>query len=108
MLRRKLTFTEDQLLETIGLVSVPHREFPFKGILNAVEFVGVTPRIAEALRPLRPCITEYLGGSEMRHLQTRIDNLVNGPAPKTSLAVQGAWSQVVFQEIWHRPVEMKR
>src|SRR5712671_1050960 len=31
VLRRKLTFTEDQLVEIIGLVSVPHREFPFKG-----------------------------------------------------------------------------
>src|SRR5215472_12677210 len=29
VLRRKLGFTEDQLLEMIGLVSVPHREFPF-------------------------------------------------------------------------------
>src|ERR1700732_897236 len=29
VLRRKLTFTEDQLVEIIGLVSVPHREFSF-------------------------------------------------------------------------------
>jgi hypothetical protein len=98
-LRRKLTFTEDQLLEIIGLVSVPHREFPFKGILNAVEFTGVTPRIAEALQLLRPCISEFLGGSEARDLHARIDILLNGPAPKTTLAVQGAWSQVVFLEI---------
>src|ERR1700676_5718852 len=41
VLRRKLVFTEDQLLEIIALVSVPHREFPFKGILNAVESAGV-------------------------------------------------------------------
>jgi hypothetical protein len=99
VLRRKLAFTEDQLVELITLISVSNREFPFKGILNAVESVGATPRIAEALRVLRPCITEYLGGSEMRDLHARIDILLNGPAPNTSLAVQGAWSQVVFQEI---------
>ena len=99
VLRRKLTFTEDQLVEIIGLVSVPHREFPFKGILNAVESAGMTPRLADALRRLRPCITEYLGGSEARDLHARIDNLLNGPAPETSLAVQGAWSQIVLQEI---------
>src|SRR5579864_2887475 len=99
VLRRRLVFTEDQLAEIIRLVSVPHREFPFKGILNAVESAGVTPRVAEALQALRPCITEFLGGSQARDLHARIDILLNGPAPKTSLAVQGAWSQVVFQEI---------
>ena len=103
VLRRKLAFTEDQLLEIIGLVSLPHREFPFKGILNAVESAGVTPRIAEALLVLRPCITEFLGGSEARDLHARIDILVNGPVPKTTLLVQGAWSQVVFQEVSESP-----
>jgi hypothetical protein len=99
VLRRKLTFTEDQLLEIIGLVSVPNSEFPYKGILNAVELSGMTPRVSEALRQLRPCITEYLGGSEARDLHARIDILLNGPTPRTSLPVQGAWSQVVFQKI---------
>ena len=99
LLRRKLTFTEDQLVEFITLVSVPHREFPFKGILNAVESSGTTPRIAEALALLRPCITEFLGGSEARDLHARIDILLNGPLPKTTLPVEGAWSQLVFQEI---------
>jgi hypothetical protein len=103
VLRRKLPFTEDQLLEIIGLVSVPHREFPFKGILNAVESAGITPRIADALRLLRPCITEFLGGSEARDLHARIDLLLNGPMPKTNLPVQGAWSQVVFQQISGSP-----
>ena len=99
VLRRKLIFTEDQLVEIIGLVSVPHREFPFKGLLNAVQSFAMTPRIAGALRLLRPCISEFLGGSEARDLHARIDILLNGPAPKTALAVEGAWSQIVFQEI---------
>ena len=99
VLRRKLNFTEEQLLVIIRLVSVAHREFPFKGVLNAVESSGVTPRVAEALRLLRPSITEFLGGSEARDLHARIDILLQGPAPKTSIAVQGAWSQIVFQEI---------
>src|SRR5258705_832094 len=71
--RRKLPFTEDQVTQMIELVSQPHREFPFKGVLSAAESVGVTPRIADALRRLRPCITEYLGGSECRNLHARID-----------------------------------
>jgi hypothetical protein len=99
VLRRKLVFTEDQLIELIKLVSVANREFPFKGILNAVETLGATPRITDGLRILRPCITEYLGGSEMRDLHARIDILLNGPTPNTALSVQGAWSQAVFQEI---------
>src|ERR1700686_2007624 len=99
VLRRKLTFTEGQVVEMIELASVPHREFPFKGILKAAESTPVTPRVAEALRGLRPCITEFLGGSEARDLHARIDILLNGPTPRTSLPVQGAWSQVVFQEI---------
>lgn len=103
VLRRKLTFTEDQVVEMIERVSVEHQEFPFKGVLNAAESVAMTPRIAEALRRLRPCITEYLGGSEARDLHARIDNLLNGPAPKTTLAVQGAWSQIVFKEISASP-----
>jgi hypothetical protein len=99
VLRRKLTFTPAQVVEMIELASVPHRVFPFKGILKAAESLSMTPEIAEALRRLRPCITEYLGGGEMRDLHARIDILLNGPAPATSLEVQGAWSQIVFAEI---------
>lgn len=99
VLRRKLSFTEDQVVEMIELVSVTHEALPFKGVLKAAESVPMTPRIAEALGRLRPCITEYLGGVEMRDLHARIDILISGPAPETSLEVQGAWSQVVFQEI---------
>jgi hypothetical protein len=99
VLRRNLTFTEDQVVEMIELASLPHREFPYRGILKAAESMAETPRVAEALRVLRPCITEFLGGSEARDLHARIDILLNGPAPNTSLEVQGAWSQKVFQEI---------
>lgn len=98
-LRRKLPFTEDQVVEMIQLVSVEHREFPFNGVLRAAESLPMTDRIAEALRRLRPCITDYLGGSQARDLRARIDNLLNGGAPETSLTVQGAWSQIVFGEI---------
>src|SRR6266849_5364959 len=52
MLRRKQPFTEDQVTQMIELVSEPHRDYPFKGILSAAESVGVTPRIADALRGL--------------------------------------------------------
>jgi hypothetical protein len=99
LLRRKLTFTPDQVREMIELVSVRHRVFPYKGVLKAAESIPMTPQIADALRTLRPCITEYLGGGEMRDLHARIDILLNGPAPKTSLEVQGAWSQIVFAEV---------
>jgi hypothetical protein len=99
VLRRKLQFNEDQVMEMIELVSVEHREFPFKGILKAAESLPMTPRIAEALRRLRPCVTDYLGGAEARNLHARIDNLMSGSPPATSLEVQGAWSQIVFQEI---------
>ncbi|HEY1340775.1 MAG TPA: DUF4132 domain-containing protein [Bryobacteraceae bacterium] len=98
-LRRKLPFTEDQVVEMIELVSVEHSEFPFAGVLKAAESLPMTDRIAGALRRLRPCITEFLGGSQARDLRARIDNLLNGEAPRTSLAVQGAWSQIVFREI---------
>jgi hypothetical protein len=103
VLRRKLPFTEDQVMEMLELVSVPHREFPFKGVLNAVASLPMTPRLAEALLRLRPCITEFLGGSEARNLHARIDNLLSGPAPETSLEAQGAWSQIVFKEIAESP-----
>ena len=103
VLRRKLPFTEDQVVEMIERVSVGHQEFPFKGVLNAAESVPMSPRIADALRRLRPSITEYLGGSVARDLHARIDNLLHGPAPETSLTVQGAWSQIVFKEISESP-----
>ena len=99
VLRRKLNFTEDQAVEMLELVSVEHREFPFKGVLKAAQSLPMSPRMVEALRRLRPCITEFLGGGEARDLHARIDNLLHGPAPETSLEVHGSWSQTVFQEI---------
>src|SRR6185503_17905643 len=80
VLRRKLSFTEDQVVEMIELVSVPHSSFPFKSILKVAESLRMTPRLAKSLGQLRPCITEFLGGSEMRDIQARIDVLLNGPA----------------------------
>src|SRR5690242_6760541 len=47
VLRRKLPFTEDQVVEMIERVSVKHQEFPFAGALHAAESVPLTPRIAE-------------------------------------------------------------
>ncbi len=44
-LRRKLHFTEDQVVEMIELVSVQYMEFPFKGILKAAQSVPMTPRL---------------------------------------------------------------
>ena len=99
VLRRKLTFTEDQVVEMLELVSVPRSSFPFKGVLKAAESLPITSGIAEKLRILRPCIDDYLGGSEARDLHARIDNLLSGPAPQSSLEAQGAWSQIVFKEI---------
>ena len=103
VLRRRLPFTEDQVLEMIGLISVVNRPFPFKGVLNAAQSVPMSPRLAEALKRLRPCITEYLGGSDMRDLHARIDLLLNGPRADTSLEAQGAWSQAVLAEIAKSP-----
>ncbi len=103
VLRRKLTFTPEQVLELVKLVSHENRSFPYKGVLKAAESIPMTPELAEALRRLRPCITEYLGGGEMRDLHARIDILLHGPAPATSLEVQGAWSQIVFAEIAGSP-----
>jgi len=103
VLRRRLSFAEEQVLEMIDLVSVVNQALPYRGVLKAAESLPMTPRLAEALKRLRPCITEYLGGGEMRDLHARIDILISGPAPETSLEVQGAWSQMVFQEISQSP-----
>jgi hypothetical protein len=103
VLRRKLPFSEEQVIEMIERVAVKQREFPFTGVLRAAESLALTDRIAEALRRLRPCITEFLGGSQARDLHARIDNLLTGEAPHTSLAVQGAWSQMVFREFSQSP-----
>ena len=99
VLRRKLEFSEDQVVEMLELAAVPNSSFPFRGILKAVEAVPMSPRLAERLRLLRPCITDFLGGGEARELHARIDNLLDGPAPQTALDTQGAWSKIVFDDI---------
>src|SRR5579862_3424778 len=86
VLQNRLPLTEDQAVEMLQLMSVPYHDFPYRGVLDAVAALPMTPRIAEALRRLRPCITDYLGG-EARNLHARIDNLLSGPAPDTALAV---------------------
>ena len=47
VLRRKLPFTEDQVVEMIERVSVEHREFPFAGVLKAAEPLTMTPPAGE-------------------------------------------------------------
>jgi hypothetical protein len=67
VLRRNLTFTEDQVVELIELASVPHREFPYRGILKAAESTAVTPRSACPHRyPLKRPSSQYLTRSAGR------------------------------------------
>jgi hypothetical protein len=92
VLRRKPHFTEDQVVEMTEQVPVQPMEFPFKGVLKAAESLPMTSRLAHALACLRPSIG-FRGIVEGRDLQARLDALFSGPAPDTSLEVQGAWSQ---------------
>jgi hypothetical protein len=101
ILRRKLSFTEEQARRLVETVAVPRSSFPYRGVLKVAESVPMSPDLAEALRQLRPCITEYLGGPEMKALHERIDRLLaiaDGAPTVPALAPQGPWSEAVFQE----------
>jgi len=106
ILRRKRTFTEEQATRLVEYSSVLSSSFPYRGILKAAESVPMSPRLAGALRKLRPCITEYLGGPEMKALHERIDALLaraEGRPAAPALGPQGAWSEAVLREVQASP-----
>jgi hypothetical protein len=76
ILRRKLTFTEERARRLVEYSSVLSKSFPFRGIPKAAESVAMSTGLADALRKLRPCITEYPGGPETKALHERIDALL--------------------------------
>jgi hypothetical protein len=97
VLRRKLPFTPEQVLQMVKSTAVSKRDFPYRGILKAVEQTPMTPQLAEALRQMRAHVDEFIGGPEMRAVHERIDALLSAGEPPASdpRPVFGPWSAAV-------------
>jgi len=108
LLRGGLPLNSLDAVKLVERVSYRRQMFPTKAVLTAVaascrERSALTPALEQALRDLKPTIDEWIGGSEMRDLHERIDQLLAQPAqPGTGPAeadAAGAWSGQVFAEV---------
>jgi hypothetical protein len=103
VLRRKLPFTPEQVLQMVNWTAVSNRDFPYRGILKAVEQAPMTPQLAAALGHMRAHVDEFIGGPEMRAVHERIDALLAGgrepgggePPASGPRPVFGPWSRAV-------------
>ncbi|MBL8230240.1 MAG: DUF4132 domain-containing protein [Bryobacterales bacterium] len=97
VLRRKLPFTENQVLQLVRWAAKPRHAFPYKGILNVAAGIRWTPELAAALRAVRAGVDEYVGGTEMREVHERIDAMLRAGAgvEETPKTVFGPWSAAV-------------
>lgn len=96
ILRRKLSFTPAQVQQMVDWTAVPKRDFPYRGILKAVESVPLTPELAAGLRVMRSHVDEFIGGTEMRAVHERIDALLAGPQKVAAAPpIFGPWSSNV-------------
>jgi hypothetical protein len=102
LLRTGLPLNTLDAVRLVEAVSERKQAFPFKAVLSALQDLSVTPALKEALLRLRPMITEWHGGREMKEIHERIDLLVHGAKEKPSTAVSG-WTRHVFDEIDSSP-----
>ena len=105
LLRAGLPLTSEDAERLVAKISRPQLVFPYKALLSALQDVPMTPGLRDALLRLRPMITAYHGGPEMKEIHERIDALVHGEKEKPVAAVSG-WSRQVFQEIVGSPQQM--
>ena len=99
VLRRKLQFTEDQVVEMIELVSLPHQGIPVQWSSQSHGILAHDAphrRCSDAPAALHYGVPGRRPGarSARPHRQP-----LERPGAGSSLEVQGAWSRVVFQEI---------
>ena len=105
LLRAGLPLTSLDAVRLVGKVSKPRLSFPYKALLGALQDVAMTSALKDALLRLRPMITAYHGGPEMKEIHERIDLLVHGAKEQPVAAVSG-WSRQVLQEINASPKQM--
>jgi len=105
LLRAGLPLTSADAVQLVERVSRRQSVFPYKALLATLQNVPMTRELRDALLRMRPMITEYQGGSEMKEIHERIDVLVHGAKQQPVTAVSG-WSRQVFQEMDSPPQQM--
>jgi Domain of unknown function (DUF4132) len=105
LLRSGVSLTSEDSARLVEGVCRPRSVFPHKVLLTALRDVPMTPALMSALQRMRPMITSYHGGPEMKEIHERIDTIVQGPRQMPVPAVSG-WSRMVFEEIDRSPQQM--
>ncbi|MBV8672108.1 MAG: DUF4132 domain-containing protein, partial [Acidobacteriaceae bacterium] len=105
LLRSGLPLSSTDAVQLIGRVSRPRLMFPYKALLSALQDIPMTPDLRDALLRMRPMITAFHGGPQMKEVHERIDVLVNGAKQKPVTAVSG-WSRQVLHEADRSPQQM--
>ena len=105
LLRAGLPLTSEDAVRLVDKVSRPQLVFPYKMLLATLQNVPLTPALKDALLRMRPMITRFHGGPEMKEIHERIDVLVLGEKEKPVAAVSG-WSRQVLEEINASPKQM--
>ena len=105
LLRAGLPLSSEEAVRLVEKLSRPQLVFPYKMLLGTLQNVPMTPALKDALLRLRPMITRYHGGPEMKEIHEKIDVLVHGAKEKPVAAVSG-WSRQVLEEINASPQQM--
>ncbi len=99
LLRGGLELNSLQALRIVEMVSRTRGWFPYKAILSALTPVARTEALKAALKKLRPCIDEWHGGTLMKELHQRIDELVDGPKHAPVAPASPGWTMEVLGQI---------
>jgi uncharacterized protein DUF4132 len=100
VLRRKLPFTAEQVLELVRMGENPTYYFPFAGVLSLAEAAEMTPELAGALRKMHGA-TVLQSGTATGHsaLLKRIQELLDGKKTAEAFEPAGAWSKQIAAEV---------
>ncbi len=100
VLRRKLTFTAEQVLELTRLGENPTYYFPFAGVLSLAEAAAMTPDLASALRKMHnaPVLQNGTATGHAAFLK-RIQELLEGKKTAEAFEPAGAWSKQIGPEV---------
>lgn len=113
LLRKKLPFTPEQVLQLVQCGADPSYYFPFAGVLRLAESTPMTPELDTALRAMQKAYVLQYGQAEgHRAIIARIGDLLNGNKDDAaSFEPAGSWTRHIAGEItlaWRRVLEAGR
>ena len=110
VLRRKLPFTPEQILELVRMGANGSYYFPYAQVIRLAAGIAMTPELRSALQTMRRS-SALQPGQYLSDVARKLDDLLAGPKAGSEFVAEGPWSQAIAADVtegWQAVLEAGR